>query len=457
MTNKKENEMAKVVLHLLENYFDSIYFEDTKNYSPRLPMNNNYPIMRFNLKSLKNVDENGRIVVDDKVLLQSIIVFSSYFFGNEINLNFLNTSQIKDMSYLFSDRSEGDIEVFDRGYNLNKGFLKSFKDRQNNLLRDHKLLLEKIENDEFLKNNRYYNALVENLTMKREEYKHKNQYDDVMIGRIDMARIKDFNGKIDFDTSSVENMEGMFERSNYNDNLTLDMSSVVNADDMFKDSNFASNFKGLNTNNLKSCKRMFYKSQVKSVEMDFENVEDMSFCFNFIKQINIETIKNCNFKTKKENVDITNFVSNSPMALGVLVKLSENKEFTKLLSNQSFFEDRFHEKEVVLLDLMFGEQAYSNPQIKNTMEFLINNFLFNEDFSKSYFIEVLNKNFIVDEVEEWGKSKLVNSILEKLLEAPNTDFVKRNKEVFKEFFIFKGLEIDKKEEVEKTFKTALRI
>ena len=140
------------------------------------------------------------IIPTDQEDLEKIIKKSIEILGNNADLNFINTSNIIDMSYLFSlSRFNGDISEWDTS---------SVK---------------------------YINNMFES---------------------------SDFNGDIsNWDTSNVINMIRVFPYSKFNqDILNWDTSNVVHMSAMFRDSNFNQDISTWNTSKVKYMNSMFKNS-----------------------------------------------------------------------------------------------------------------------------------------------------------------------------------------------------
>lgn len=427
-----EKEITKIVLHLLDNYFDSIHI---KRRIFGVSTNKNDGLesyINFKLDDLNQLDEQGRIVVKDNETLKSLIVFSSFFLGNDINLNFLNTTQVKDMSHLFAENLVNDMF---------KGFIAFEKEEQSDFIKQPEKLLALFENDKFLKSTTFYNKMIDKLKGLKNF-----SFDD---GEIPLNRAIYFNGVIkDLDTSNVVNMTCMFKGSRFiKHDLVLNMENVVYANGMFKSALFNKSFTGLNTNKLRFCREMFCNSMLKSIAIDFSNVENMENCFGYVKGFESSTIEKCNFDFKNKNiasVGLYGLTKGLPNYFDVFIKIAKNESFAQKMKEQDLMNHIFMKDEIV--DLLFSKR---DDNIKPMTDF-IQNFLFDEKFSQSYllsnlmnFFSEFNEGELKQFIESGRREKfLLNFVLEKLTKAPNTDFVQHCKENLKELLILQGFEMD---------------
>lgn len=186
--------------------------------------------------------------------LVAIIEDALCVFGNEADLNFIDTSNITDMTKLFSD----EIKEFGGGYGFSKF------------------------NGDISKWN------VSNVKRMAQ-----------------LFRGSDFNGDIShWDVSNVKTMAGMFYDSKFNGDISKwNVSNVKNMNDMFKYSLFNNDISDWDVSKVESMSSMFAHSifNCDISSWDISNVEDMSEMFLRTKNFN-QNLNSWNLD-KSSNID----------------------------------------------------------------------------------------------------------------------------------------------------------
>ncbi len=99
-----------------------------------------------------------------------------------------------------------------------------------------------------------------------------------------MFAYSEFNGDIsDWDVSNVKDMSFMFQRSNFNRDISeWDVSKVENMQNMFEYSKFNNDISGWDVSNVKYIRQMFQSSNFNRdiSEWDVSNVVSMQYMFN---------------------------------------------------------------------------------------------------------------------------------------------------------------------------------
>ena len=146
---------------------------------------------RFVKPSVTPVDkEELKLIIEDTIKKE----------GNRCDLNFIDTSKITDMSYLFTDsKFNGDISKWD---------------------------VSNVKNMECMFENSIFNSDISDWDVSNVR---------TMFG---MFNNSEFNRDIsDWNVSNVKSMRGMFENSKFNGDISKwDVSNVKDMSDMFSDS-----------------------------------------------------------------------------------------------------------------------------------------------------------------------------------------------------------------------------
>ena len=183
---------------------------------------------------------------------------------NPLDLNDIDTSEIKDMSSLFNaedgliDAEDGQLqELAKNGYfDISQWDVSNVKDMSNLFLYS-----------EF--NGDISNWDVSNVEEMFAIFRHSNFNGD--ISQWDVSNVKDmgamfkyskFNGDIsNWDVGNVEEMSGMFWGSNFNGDISQwDVSNVKDMRRMFEGSNFNGDISQWDVSNVKDMQNMFYES-----------------------------------------------------------------------------------------------------------------------------------------------------------------------------------------------------
>ena len=166
----------------------------------------------------------GIYKVSEHAELKDLIKYFINQFGDKCNLNWINTSKIADMSYMFQmSVFNGDISLWD---------------------------VSNVTDMSYMFVQSYFNGNISNWDVSNV----KN-----MQG---MFKYSKFNGDISkWDVSSVTTMEYMFESSVFNGDISnWDVSSVTNMHGMFCDSIFNQDISNWNVCNVENMKSIFEKS-----------------------------------------------------------------------------------------------------------------------------------------------------------------------------------------------------
>lgn len=425
-----KSTMSNIIIHLLENYFSSISIVSSFDLE-KDNISHNLNASQFDLGKLKQLDEQGRIVVQNKIELKALIAFAMRFFGNNINLNFINTSQIKDMSYLFSKYLDRDV----------KGYIRFNDFEQQEYIINTNKFIQAVYSDEFLKKHHFVKRLCDNFY-----HFHKSDY-------IHLEKVRGFNGLIEeLDTSLVENMDGMFFDSHFDrHNLVLNMENVITAKSMFERAFFSLEFTGFNANKLTFCNNMFKGCSIKKISLNFENAIDLSGCFYNFVVLTPETIEDCNFNFKCDKPIFLDFCSHNIQDVYVLLK---NPSFLQRLEKDK----AQHILKKIIPKNQVRNLVYLTMIDESRIEYLkgiIKHTLFNSNFTSSYFLSAIydcfENNLKNNDYDKMLNNRFLHFVLEKLIEAKQTNptkCVKKYLEIFKEVISLKGLDylLDSKNE-----------
>lgn len=208
-------------------------------------------ILSKELNNPKNFElYKGLIIVDDKYHLLELIEDAMYEFGDDCNLNWIDTSNIEDMSYLFDNSNfNGHIELW------NTSNVTTFRQT-------------------------FYFA--ERFNGDISEWDVSNAVDMGFM----FSGAKQFNQPLDkWDVGGVENMQAMFANTNnFNQNInSWDVSLVTNMTEMFAHAiAFNQNLYNWDTSSVNSMAGMFQgakKFNRDISEWDVSNVEFNSLMF----------------------------------------------------------------------------------------------------------------------------------------------------------------------------------
>ena len=268
---------------------------------------------------------------------------------HHLNLNWINTSEITNMSYIFADSNfNGDISKWDTG---------------NVLTMEH------------------------------------------------MFRYSNFNGDISkWDISNVKDMSSMFINSNFNRDISKwDVSNVKDMLHMFTNSKFNGDISKWNVSNVKDMSAIFRGSNFNGdiSKWDVSNVENMSEMFTDskfngdISQWKVYSlIRTQNmFHNSKFSGDISNW--DLSLILGNKIKLSM-RDSTKHKGSYIYYEESIRYSKYLEYDY-----------IELTYEYILSNFLFidcsnNRDVIENNYkvnnmVNILESSFILLDIDKFVK------------------------------------------------------
>lgn len=480
MENLSKNEKQRksnFLIYVLKNFLNSLYIKKSFDREKSIFVDANCDFLKdefLNLEKLSRLDEQGRIVVDNKLELKALVVLSMMLMGRDVSLNFINSSNINDMSYLFSPYLEKNINASIR-------FSEKY---QENYTRDVRRFLFELKNNDEIKNyldllneNDFFLFFHNNNNIYEKVFKAKHEFAPSGIffspEEIYLENIVRFNGDLkELDTSLTSNMDCMFYKGQWNGGvLEINMKNVTTAKEMFSCFPVNIDFRGLNTSKLINASGMFSKSNVMSISIDFEQVKTLSNCFLGTRKFNYELIKNINFDFKESKVKLNNIVKNACCDFP-LQELLKNKTFknslekdeeqhlikTLLRKNQiekvlladltkygnsyltSFFKGEFDVNDFDGgVERCVKWMASTISKIENDFELMLNNFLFNQNQTKSYLLKTISEIIKENLDENWVENYFLDNALKQLIKAKQTEFVKKYLEEFKELLNEKGL------------------
>lgn len=166
-----------------------------------------------------------------KVELKRIIGETIEANGTNCDLNFIDTSKITDMSFLFDgSKFNGDISKWDVSNVTNMG--KMFYDSE-------------------------FNGNISKWNVSKVEYMNE------------MFAYSKFNGNISkWNVSGVKSMHGMFKNSKFDGDISKwDVSNVKFMSEMFKESKFNGDITKWNVSNVTNMEEMFEKSEFDDIRI----------------------------------------------------------------------------------------------------------------------------------------------------------------------------------------------
>lgn len=206
-------------------------------------------VSRF-LKKLLNNKIKGRsmnnIIVNTKEELIDLIKKEMQLHGNNVDLNYLDISNVTDLSYLFyNSEFNGNISNW-------------------NVLH--------VKEMEYMFSNSKFNGDISHWNVSQ------------VINMRAMFYGSQFNQDISqWDTSNVKNMAGLFYESSFNQNISKwNVSVVENMKSMFYGSKFNGDLSSWDTSNVVNMSYMFYDSKFNQdiSKWNISNVVDMSYMFH---------------------------------------------------------------------------------------------------------------------------------------------------------------------------------
>lgn len=325
MNPKLQNRMIKKLLDFCNDLFPygkvNDFEEDFQFQNLIRPKNRDSSIFRNNKNVLKTnediFNQDVEIVVESRKELDFVIALSMLLFGKYCNLNFINVSNIRDFSHLFSYHNTISLTNIDEKDLLfaikEHGGLKEFKD---------------------------FTSTKENwLSEKRLTW----DFDYYMIRKLSnpnhdiIVCFQRFNGIISFwNLEKAVNTNGMFYLAHFNQHhLKFNLPLLKDAESMFFEAGFSKNFIGLNTKNLVKANYIFYSMCFKGfVSIDLRKVENISHAFT--RCVNSKQIEQVIFPKKiTKNINVKNFI---PLSILTSTKNKSLISFIKTFTTTNILE-----------------------------------------------------------------------------------------------------------------------
>lgn len=239
-----------------------------------------------------------------KEALVAIIEDALCVFGNEADLNFIDTSKITDMTKLFSD----EIKEFG-GY----GFRKFNGDISRWDVSNVKRMAQLFRGSDF-------NGDISRWDVSNAETMAGMFYDSKFNGDIskwNVSNVKNMNGMFEYslfnndishwDVSKVESMSSMFAHSIFNSNISSwVISNVEDMSEMFKDAkNFNKPLNNWNISSVSNMYKMFAEAESFNQSLNnwkISNKVNFNSLFKYAKVFNSELPEFSNYSGDKEDL-----------------------------------------------------------------------------------------------------------------------------------------------------------
>ena len=288
--SKSENNLIKIYQSILEEQCKNLKFDKNIKNILKYSKDNNYAI--------KYTPENNY----DLVTL--LYEFFAFMHSYNCDLNWIDTSKIKDMTNVFSrncfSKFNGDISKWD---------------------------VSNVEKMSYMFSGSQFNGDISKWNVSNVIYMYE------------MFRDSKFNKDISkWNVSSVKNMDLMFYRSKFNQDISnWDVSSVETMDCMFLGSKFNGDISKWDVSHVKNMKGMFKDCKFNGdiSKWDVSNVEDMSRMFEYNGKFNRDLRKWDVSKVEKADFIFNKKASTvkSPAVYNLNYFKKKNKKFNDFILN----------------------------------------------------------------------------------------------------------------------------